>query len=625
MMVSVETCLRSLERRLRRWLRDPGVMGALRVLALGAGGFFLSAASLRSSAQPLVMGLCWAFPGWRGGVAALGGILGYPFFWGRAGLQGVVWTLLGLGTSRLPGTERPGLGSALGAFLVSAAGLAFQLFLEDSTPFPLYLLRICLGAAGCAFFSHVIRHPGAIGKWVAGGVGVLALSGAVPIPGLNLGCAAAGCLAVSGAFPAAALAGLGLDLSRVTAVPMGPVLCISYFARLLPPGSKWIRYGAPGAAALAVMALCGVWDPAILPGLILGGLLGLLLPPQPELRHRRGETGLAQVRLEVTAGILAQTQQLLLEIPEMTIDEEALVQKAMDRACSGCFARNACPDRQRLAAGHLHQPDTFQCRKPGRIRMELRRSQDQLKAMKAQRQRQSQCRFALIQQYRLLSEYLRELADRLPRRGEGIPVRFRVRVCARSIAREKANGDRCLAFSGGGCRYYVLLCDGMGTGLGAAEEAGEACRLLKQMLTAGWRPEQAFRCLNSLLVLRDRAGAVTLDLAEIRLDSGRVNLYKWGAAPSYILGKKGMEKAGTAMPPPGLSMTESKETVIRLSLRRGESLILVSDGAEPGEALGREVPDLPPGVLAERILKAASGEDDATVVVIRLYPGSSGG
>ena len=625
MMASVETYLRQGQRQLRRLLRHPGFRLGMKWLALGAGGFFLSAAGLREAAQPLTMGLVCAFPGWQGAVIGLGAVLGYPVFWGTAGLQGLAWTAGALGLGFLFRKEtslhQALLRCALAAFWVSLVGLLFQLYLADDTPITVYLLRIAMAAAGCALFPHWVRHRDAILDWVVGGVGVFALAGARP-----LGYAAAACLAVSGAFPAAALAGLGLDLARVTPVPMGAVLCITYFARLAPIRSKWLRYGAPGVACILVMAVCGSWDFSVLPGLILGGALGLLLPAKPELMHRRGETGLAQVRLEITAGILAQTQQLLLEAPETPIDEEALLAKAMDRACGNCSARSACLDRQRLSVQMLREPHLFQCRKPGRIRLELQRSQEQLKAMKADRQRQSQYRWAVIQQYQFLADYLRSLADQLPRRGERILARFRIEVSARSTAKEQDNGDACLAFSGAGCKYYVLLCDGMGTGLGAAEEARNTCRLLKKMLTAGLSAQQAFRSVNSLLVLRGQAGAVTLDLAEIRLDSGRVTLYKWGAAPSYVLRKDRIEKTGTATPPPGLSVTEGRESVVKLSLRRGEMLILLSDGVALGDALHRErmVPGTPPGELAERLLAlgTASGEDDATAVVIRLCPGS---
>ena len=148
--------------------------------------------------------------------------------------------------------------------------------------------------------------------------------------------------------------------------------------------------------------------------------------------------------------------------------------------------------------------------------------------------------------------------------------------------------------------------------------------LLRQMLTAGFPPDHALKSLNSLLALRGCAGAVTVDLAELRLDIGHACLYKWGAAPSWVLTRTGAEKIGTASPPPGISPQRAAESVEKLSLRRGEVLILLSDGAADPEELQLSdlAPDLPPGELAAKILNGeyGAGEDDATAAVIRLIP-----
>ena len=111
-----------------------------------------------------------------------------------------------------------------------------------------------------------------------------------------------------------------------------------------------------------------------------------------------------------------------------------------------------------------------------------------------------------------------------------------------------------------------------------------------------------------------------MDLAEIRLDTGQVTLYKWGAAPSWLLKKSGAEKIGTATPPPGICVTDARELVVRLSLRRGEMLILVSDGVEAGECLCHEsFGPMTPGELAQWLLEECRlEEDDATVAVLRL-------
>ena len=115
---------------------------------------------------------------------------------------------------------------------------------------------------------------------------------------------------------------------------------------------------------------------------------------------------------------------------------------------------------------------------------------------------------------------------------------------------------------------------------------------------------------------------MTVDLAELYLDSGKVMLYKWGAAPSYLVGANATEKIGTACPPPGLSVTQGREITERLSLRRGETLILLSDGVD-GEVIHRrgwEVADLTPEEAAARVLKIGRGKsgDDATAIIVRL-------
>lgn len=234
---------------------------------------------------------------------------------------------------------------------------------------------------------------------------------------------------------------------------------------------------------------------------------------------------------------------------------------------------------------------------------------------------------ALVQQYQFLGTFLRQLSDQISSREAQLSPRFCPQIKIASAGKETENGDRCLVFSGTGCRHYLLLCDGMGTGLGAAQEGQMAANLLRQMLRAGFPAEHALRSLNSLLALRGRAAAVTVDLAELRLDSGRAAVYKWGAAPSYWIHDGKSEKIGTAGPPPGLSVNEAKEAVYRLSLRRGEVLILTSDGVD-GEAVQRRIcalGELPPGELAAKILEcsAQGNEDDATVAVICLLPGAS--
>ena len=635
MMTTLSFCLRRVRHTLRRLLLDPRFHKGAKLALSALCGFLLSAASLSHCAQPLALGLLLWASGWQALMVCLGAIGGYLLFWSAQGLQGVIWMILGLAVSLGPGNwqsvrEWKPMLPAIGALIIAVTGLAFQFWGLDDIRLSLYLLRIAL-AAGSAWLFPAAERKEPFALWLTGAAAVLALAQIAPVSWLNLGCVAAGAIAAAGAFPAAVLAGLALDLAQVTRVPMTAVLCLVYLLRLVPwSPTPLVRLG-PGLMHLLVCALTGTWDLTPVGALALGGILSRFLPEQPKLSHRRGETGVAQVRLEMAAAVLSQSERLLLEVPEVPIDEEALVLRAVERACSSCPARKGCRDRDAMAAMDprlLHRsllsPHdlTASCRKSGRVLAELHRSQEQLRSIKAGRDRQAEYRAALVQQYQFLSTYLQDLSDALSQRDREPRCAYSVRVSVYANREAGDNGDRCLWFPGTGEDYFVLLCDGMGTGLGAIDEGRTAARMLRDLLSAGFPAEHALASLNSLCALRDRAGAVTADLLQIRLDTGRCMLYKWGAAPSYLLTNAGAEKIGTAGPPPGLSVTDARETVSRLSLRRGETLLLLSDGVE-GEEIPRcwnRATDAGAGELATRLLEQGNGTDDATAVLVRLEP-----
>ena len=629
LLMTAETYLRRGRRLLRRWLENPGLRQGLWAGAYGLAGFLLSAASIRHSMQPVAMGVICAMSGWQAVVMTLGSMLGYRFFWGQAGIQGAVWSAAGGMLALLVGKkktfqEQTLLVSMLAAAMTASLGLVFQVVYREKTSLTAYFIRILLAGAVTALANQVLHHRDSVTDWLAGGLICLALAQVVPIPFFGLGYIAGAVVSVTGPFPAAAMAGLGLDLAQITRVPMTAVMCMAFLLRLIPALPRWVRYCTPGAACLTLMALSGQWDPMPLPGLILGGGVGMLIPAGRDTVYRRGPTGVAQVRLELTAGVLRSMQQILLEQSEPPIDREALLEKARLRACSGCSFQKSCQIQKKLGRVLLQNPLDVTCRKTGRLVGELQRSQEQLRVMLLERSRREEFRGALLQQLRFLSQYLQQLADQMPRRGQRLRASYTIEVSARSHGKHQANGDRCLAFSGIGCRYYVLLCDGMGTGLGASEEGRIAGNLIHRMLGAGLPPSYALQSMNSLLTLRGQAGAVTVDLAEIRLDTGKAVLYKWGAAPSWLLKSTGAQKIGTATPPPGISLSETREAVMRLSLSRGEVLILLSDGVDGEAALRRMewAPDAPPGELAEKLLEKGRGktEDDATAAVLRLRP-----
>lgn len=634
MMVSVGICLRRWQRTVRRWLANPKIHTIAQSTGLLSAGFCLSAASLGQFPMPLTLGLMMSLSGWPAVLIAGGGCLGYAIFWQTAGRQAVLWLIVGFAPAmilnrRRVSWENAWLLPAISGVIVAGTGLAFQLFFRETTPIAIYLVQILAAILATRLVGMLQQSRDPVIQWIGCALAVLALAQIRPIPYLGFGYIAAGILAAVGAFPAAALAGLSLDLAQITRTPMAAVLSLSWVLRLIPGLKRWMQALLTGCVYASVMYFCGNWDLEPLPGLLLGGCIAQYLPKQTELSRRRGDTGFAQVRLEMASSVLRQTEQLLLDVEDFPIDEEALMARAAERACGSCPCRKNCKEEPaKMSTQLLHKPLgngadlPLSCRKSGRLLQELRRSQEQLRSIRADRDRQEEYRSAVTQQYRFLSDYLQELSDALSNRSHPAQPIFQPEVAVCSASRSGHSGDRCFWFAGTECRYYLLLVDGMGTGLDAARDGKTAGNLLKKLLCAGFPAKYALRSINHFCALQGRAGAVTLDLAEIHLDTGKATLYKWGAAPSYLAHRGDPIKIGTATPPPGLSVTDGRETVQELSLRKGEALILLSDGASGEDCLraALEGTEPAPGEMAARILEYSRGAetDDATVAVVRL-------
>lgn len=637
MMITLQSYARRVRLYLRRQARNPQFQRTAQAVAYFLTGFVFSAASIGNAPMTLAVAVVCACNGWSAVLSALGGMLGYWVFWGEAGFTGLVCLTLGLPiclvfSDTTTFRKTPLLVPMIAGVLVAAVGVIFQVLLQDMTPIPIYLLRIATAVGGCYLFSKILQGRNAILDWLGLGLLVLSLAQIAPWSYFGLGFFAAGILCGAATFPASVLAGLALDLAQITPIPMTAVLALGYLVRFLPRYPKVLGAVCLPWACIAVMAVSNIWDFRPLLPLLAGSLWGVYLPTPGKFAHRRGETGVAQVRLELAAGVLNQTEDLLREVVFPPIDEEALMIRAADRACGGCACRKNCRDsgmiRQQPPA-LLHKPllSTEElpviCRKPGRYLSELHRCQEQLRAIRADRQRQEEYRMAVVQQYSFLAEFLQDLADKLPQRPVGREKQFTPDVTLCGNRYRYDNGDQCRHFAGVGNLYYVLLCDGMGTGPGAVQEGKTAVSMLQKLLLAGYPAEHALKTLNSLCALRERAGAVTVDLAEVHLDSGKTNLYKWGSPPSYLVTTFGAERLGTPGAPPGVEVTQPPRQSQSVSLRKGEWLVLVSDGVGQREALRccTEMGDGTPKDLAVSLLSYSnlmSKGDDATVAVIRL-------
>lgn len=560
--------------RVRTWAEIPGVRKAGAGVLCFGGGFLMSGLKIWGQMQPCAASFAAACTGWQSVLAGLGSAAGYRIFWGADGIQGMLWTFGAVVLALvLPLTARGDQPVQLAVpmmCLTAGAGLALQALYGTAITPEVFALRIALAGGAALTARQSLRAKDRLWRWVGIGAVTVSLAGVAPWAARL----ASGAAAASLPLPAAAIVGMGADLGASGSISMTAVACVAFFLQRAFPREDRKRMAAPAIGCGILMLLQKTWEPGTLLAVSLGGAVGALIPWKYTVVPRRSRVGAAQVRLEQTAQVLTRFRRELLEYsppgPELPKTQEA--------------------------------------------------RREQLRRIKAARAKQEEYRMALVQQYGFLSDALRTLSDRLPEREHHRKVRFRVKVSARSRGRELADGDKVSAFPGTECRYYVILCDGMGTGQGAAEESRTASELIRQMLTAGLSPETVLGSVNSQLALTDRGGAVTVDLAEIRLDNGRAMLYKWGAGPSWLLRRGKGSQIGTAGPPPGLGVTEGSGTASRLSLASGETLVMLSDGipCDTPTQWAAAARTLDPGTLAKQILEDTPTDDDATAVVVKL-------
>ena len=156
---------------------------------------------------------------------------------------------------------------------------------------------------------------------------------------------------------------------------------------------------------------------------------------------------------------------------------------------------------------------------------------------------------------------------------------YRVASSLRPREGQNVCGDQLDSFEVGGA-VYLLLSDGMGSGEAAHREAAMTVRLLRQFLEAGIQPGPALKTLNAAMKLRGetQGGFSTVDLALMQRQSGCVELYKCGAAPSYLKRGGSVRRFCSDAPPTGLSSSPLPPDQVHIPVQAGDYLVLISDG-----------------------------------------------
>lgn len=132
-------------------------------------------------------------------------------------------------------------------------------------------------------------------------------------------------------------------------------------------------------------------------------------------------------------------------------------------------------------------------------------------------------------------------------------------------------------------KFFVILCDGMGSGRDAMRQSRLAARLFEKFLKAGFNKETSLRMINSALALKaDQESFSTADILEIDTKTGECEFLKVGSAQSFIKRKKEIEVVSGKSLPVGILENISAEP-IKYKAEVGDVILMVSDGISEAE------------------------------------------
>lgn len=135
-------------------------------------------------------------------------------------------------------------------------------------------------------------------------------------------------------------------------------------------------------------------------------------------------------------------------------------------------------------------------------------------------------------------------------------------------------------------RLVMMISDGMGSGSLASCESGLMVDTMEELMETGFDPLYAIAFSNECITARNEGSSfTTFDMGVIDLYSGALELYKQGAAPTYIIRAGGEsvveEIKSTTLPVGVLNVVECDKTCYELC--DGDVVIMVSDGVFSGD------------------------------------------
>lgn len=201
----------------------------------------------------------------------------------------------------------------------------------------------------------------------------------------------------------------------------------------------------------------------------------------------------------------------------------------------------------------------------------------------------------------------------------------------------QASGDTYTFVYGKNNKFIMSIVDGMGTGELAARDSAEVMDFIEEYSEAGFDFDTIPKIINDALVKQGKERPVTLDLAEIDLNTGDIKISKAGGATTFI---KKSDKVDIIFPcsmPLGI-LNELNVFTTKEKLCCGDYVIMVSDGVidslpyydkekKMAEIIG-DIKENNPDRMAHNILNECcffnedQNIDDMTVIVVGIWENS---
>lgn len=596
---------------------------------LGLCCYVMSGASLFSQPLPLSACVVTVLPmGWRPILATVGAILGYfAHCDAAAAAEFTAVSLLSLAAvavfqgTRLPSVRwfMPLLSAGVSAVLGGISVLGGEAGLS------LLAVKILLSALAVSAFREAF-DGNRLARTILTAVIVSGLTGIYPPLGLA---AAAALCAIHGELRQAVILSLALDLTGKFGHCAMPALVLAVlFADHLE--EKSLRL-ATFAVVPNVVFFCFGELSAFYALALLCGSAFCLAPERLAPKVVKQDNP----QLREAAEILELLRQRLTgEPPAPETEADEVYDAAAERVCRCCPRFYRCWQQHarqtyrtlsqaapRIIERGLAQREDFskefqeQCCHFEGFLLAINQELDGMLYRRRYRLQMRQSRQALSSQLGGIAEYLHRAQNpERVRRAAFVP---HFGIC--SYGKQDTSGDRCACFPGTGTLYYILLCDGMGSGRTAAELSRETTAILRRLLQSGMSAKTALQLLNGTELLRRQSSYTTIDLLELELSGGTATLYKWGAAPSLLRHFDAVKQLGSPSPPPGVSFDDSPSTY-SFCMKRAELLIMATDGADVQllEQCLSAFEGTDPKELAALLVACADGQDDMTAVTVCL-------